>query len=45
MTELPPDPAAARPLGRRLLWFVAIWAASVVVVAVVAEGMKRMILG
>ncbi len=29
----------------RILWFVAIWAASVVVVTLVAYGLRRIILG
>ena len=30
---------------RRMVWFIGIWAASVVAVGVVAEGLKRIILG
>jgi len=30
---------------QRVAWFIGIWAASMVVVAVVAEGLKRIILG
>jgi hypothetical protein len=38
------DRASGR-LVIRIGWFVAIWAASIVVVAGVAEGLKRLILG
>ncbi|WP_240759227.1 DUF2474 family protein [Lichenicoccus roseus] len=34
-----------RSFTMRMLWFIGIWAASVVVVGVVAEGLKRIILG
>ena len=30
---------------RRIGWFIGIWAASIVVVAVIAEGLKHIILG
>jgi hypothetical protein len=33
------------PMLRRMFWFIGIWASSVVVVGVVAEGLKRIILG
>jgi hypothetical protein len=32
-------------LVRRVAWFIGIWAASIVVVAVLAEGLKHIILG
>ena len=32
-------------MTKRILWFIGIWAASVVVVGLVAEGLKRIILG
>ena len=36
----------ARPsLPSRMMWFVGIWAASVLAVGLVAEGLKRIILG
>jgi hypothetical protein len=40
-----PVPAQPGRLFSRIGWFVAIWAASIVVVAVVAEGLKHLILG
>ena len=36
---------APRSLLRRMLWFIGIWAASILVVGIVAEGLKRIILG
>jgi len=35
----------AGSMVRRIAWFIGIWAASMVTVAVVAEGLKRIILG
>ena len=32
-------------MTRRILWFIGIWAASVIVVGLVAEGLKWIILG
>jgi len=34
-----------RPLGRRLAWFVGIWAASVGTLGLVAYAIRRMLLG
>ncbi|MES1198422.1 MAG: DUF2474 family protein [Pseudomonadota bacterium] len=42
--EGPPEPGEARPpLGRRLLWFVAIWVGSLVSVGAVAYALKAML--
>ncbi len=32
-------------MTQRILWFIGIWAASVATVGLVAEGLKRIILG
>ena len=48
MTRTAPTGVRPRKPGstvRRIGWFIGIWAASVVVVAVVAEGLKHIILG
>ena len=42
--EGPPEPGdAPRPLGRRLLWFVALWLGSLLAVATVAYALKALI--
>jgi hypothetical protein len=33
-----------RPLGKRLLWFAALWLASLIAVATVAYGLRALIL-
>ena len=40
-------PSSRQPgsIIRRIGWFIGIWAASIVVVAAVAEGLKHIILG
>jgi hypothetical protein len=43
--EGPPEAGEQkRPLGRRLLWFVVLWLASLATVAVVAYGLRALIL-
>ena len=43
--EGPPEPGdAPRPLGKRLLWFAALWLASLIAVAAVAYGLRALIL-
>lgn len=43
--EGPPEEVEARrPLGRRLLWFVALWIGSFVTVAAAAYGLRALIL-
>lgn len=43
--EGPPEPGEARsPLGKRLLWFVALWAGSLLVVAAAAYSLRALIL-
>ena len=41
------SPSGRQPgsMVRRIGWFIGIWAASIVVVAAVAEGLKHIILG
>ena len=42
------NPASKQQPGsmlRRIGWFIGIWAASIVVVAAIAEGLKHIILG
>jgi hypothetical protein len=42
--EGPPEEGEAlRPWGKRLLWFVALWVGSAVVVAAVAYGLRALI--
>jgi hypothetical protein len=41
----PPEPGEpVPPLSQRLLWFAALWLAGLVTIAVVAYGMRAMIL-
>lgn len=43
--EGPPEAGEARaPLGKRLIWFVALWLCSLVVVAAVAYSLRALIL-
>ena len=43
--EGPPEEGEARrPLGQRLIWFVVLWAASLLVVAAAAYGLRALIL-
>jgi len=43
--EGPPEPGEARrPLGKRLLWFVALWFGGLIAVAAVAYGLRALIL-
>ncbi|WP_419729967.1 hypothetical protein [Lichenicola sp.] len=42
---MPADAKPPRRLAVRVLWFIGIWAVSIVVVAGVAEGLKKLILG
>ena len=43
--EGPPDDGEPkRPLAKRLAWFVALWLASLIVVAAVAYGLRALIL-
>ncbi|MGH6951901.1 MAG: DUF2474 family protein [Vitreimonas sp.] len=43
--EGPPEEGEARrPLGRRLLWFVALWVGSLAAVAAVAYALRALIL-
>ena len=42
--EGPPEPGdAPRPLGKRLLWFAALWVGSLLAVAAVAYALKALI--
>lgn len=42
--EGPPEPGEApRPLGKRLLWFAALWLGSLLAVAAVAYALKALI--
>ena len=42
--EGPPEPGEApRPLGKRLLWFAALWVGSLLAVASVAYALKALI--
>ena len=45
--SLAKSPPSRQPgsMLRRIGWFIGIWAASIVVVAAVAEGLKHIILG
>ncbi|MFN3464872.1 MAG: hypothetical protein ACK4X1_12435 [Terricaulis sp.] len=40
----PEDGEAPRPLGRRLLWFVALWFGGLIAVAAVAYALRALIL-
>ncbi len=40
----PEDGEAPRPLGKRLMWFVALWCGSLAVVAAVAYSLRALIL-
>ncbi len=43
--EGPPKPGEApRPLGKRLLWFAALWLGRLIAVAVAAYGLRALIL-
>ncbi|MFO1017559.1 MAG: hypothetical protein U1E03_08180 [Hyphomonadaceae bacterium] len=43
--EGPPEEGEApRPLGKRLLWFVALWLGGLIAVAVAAYGLRALIL-
>jgi len=42
--EVTPSPNAERPLWRRLLWFIGLWALGVGVVAAVAYGIRLWIM-
>jgi hypothetical protein len=43
--EGPPEEGEARrPFGKRLLWFVALWVASLLAVALVAYSLRALIL-
>ncbi|MEZ5955631.1 MAG: hypothetical protein R3C27_00245 [Hyphomonadaceae bacterium] len=43
--EGPPEEGeASRPLGKRLLWFVALWFGGLISVAAVAYGLRALIL-
>lgn len=40
----PEEDEAPKPLGKRMLWFVALWVGSLVVVAAVAYALRALIL-
>jgi len=40
----PEDGEALRPLGKRLLWFAALWVGGLVAVAIAAYGLRALIL-
>ena len=43
--EGPPEEGEApRPLGKRMLWFVALWLGGLIAVAVAAYGLRALIL-
>jgi Protein of unknown function (DUF2474) len=45
MIEGPPEPGEpARPLGKRLAWFAALWVGSLLAVAAVAYSLRALIL-